>query len=162
MHNYFFRRKAHKKKNTPRAGDSKNKDQSPSETTLVEKFEEKPQVEQNNVVPEKLIENAAESRAKKEKAESTKAKPTTTRTKPTKATKPKPKPPTKTKKPVNSNKVKTSENKNKPRAKGTLYGLSSLKRVGDVAVNIMSNRTMVKSKFAVGPLILRVEKEVRI
>lgn len=110
--------------------------------------------------------DASESRALKEKAtESGKAKPTTTRPKaPTKVTKPKPKPPVKTttKKPVTKpNKVKTTSVKSKPRAKGTLYGLSSLRRVGDVAVNIMSDHTTVKSNFAVGPLILRVEKEVR-
>ncbi|KAF9424114.1 hypothetical protein HW555_000823 [Spodoptera exigua] len=50
----------------------------------------------------------------------------------------------------------------KPAAKppGTLYGLSSLRRTGDVSVSIMADHTTVKSNFAVGPLILRVEKEV--
>lgn len=115
---------------------------------------------------EQVQNDTTESRALKENvAESGKAKPTTTRPKaPTKATKPKPKPPVKTttKKPVTKpSKVKTTSVKSKPRAKGTLYGLSSLRRVGDVAVNIMSDHTTVKSNFAVGPLILRVEKEVR-
>lgn len=95
--------------------------------------------------------------------QTSKAKPTTTKPKPpTKATKPKRKPPVKntSKKPVtNKNKIKTSD-KNKPRAKGTLYGLSSLKRDGDVTVSIMSDHTTIKSNFVVGPLILRVEKEV--
>lgn len=103
-----------------------------------------------------------ESRAIKEKATSTKAKSTTVKPKPAKTAKPKPKPSTKftTKKPpTNKNKTKSSE-KSKPRAKGTLYGLSSLRRSGDVAVSIMSDHTTVKSNFAVGPLILRVEKEV--
>lgn len=113
---------------------------------------------------------AEEPRAIKEKA-SEKAKPTVTRKPavkppvkaPTKATKPKPKPTkTTTKKPATNktkNKTKTSE-KSKPRAKGTLYGLSSLRRTGDVSVSIMADHTTVKSNFAVGPLILRVEKEV--
>lgn len=69
---------------------------------------------------------------------------------------------TTTKRPsVTKNKVKTTPEKSKPRAKGTLYGLSSLRRTGDVAVNLLSDHTTVKSNFAVGPLILRVEKEVR-
>lgn len=101
-----------------------------------------------------------ESRAIKEKATSTKAKSTTVKPKPAKTAKPKPKPSTTTKKPsTNKNKTKSSE-KSKPRAKGTLYGLSSLRRSGDVAVSIMADHTTVKSNFAVGPLILRVEKEV--
>lgn len=116
-----------------------------------------------------IIQNPSAARALNA-AESSKAKPTTIKTKPptktpkppTKPTKSKPKPPTKTttKKPTTTkNKTKTSE-KSKPRAKGTLYGLSSLKRTGDVTVNIMTNHTTVKSNFAVGPLILRVEKVV--
>lgn len=115
---------------------------------------------------------AVESRAIKTKAsESTKAKPTTTRPKPpTKTkTKPKPKPPAKTttKKPETNNKNKTknktkTSEKNKPRAKGILYGLSSLRRSGDVAVSILADHTTVKSNFAVGPLVLKVEKEVRV
>lgn len=111
---------------------------------------------------------ANEPRAIKDKAGSEKAKPTPVRTKPakapTKATKPKPKPTkaplkTTTKKPPTKNKTKTSQ-KSKPRAKGTLYGLSSLRRTGPVSVSIMADHTTVKSNFAVGPLILRVEKEV--
>lgn len=110
----------------------------------------------------------AESRATKTKPSENiklKAKPTPTpkpKPKPPTKSKPKPKPPTKstTKKPTTiKNKTKTSE-KSKPRAKGILYGLSSLRRDGDVAVNIMSDHTTVKSNFVVGPLILKVEKEV--
>lgn len=112
-----------------------------------------------------------QSRALKEKAEVAKAKPTPkpTKAKPTKApTKTSTKAPSKrkpaktpTKKPTKKkNKVKSTTEKSKPRAKGTLYGLSSLRRTGDVAVSIMSDHTTVKSNFAVGPLILRVEKEV--
>lgn len=128
-----------------------------------------PDIQSNNPINEVVEKNEGlESRAIKEKPENTKAKPTAVKAKPpTKTTKPKPKPPVKstTKKPVTKNKtknkVKNSSEKSKPRAKGTLYGLSSLRRVGDVAVNIMSEYTAVKSNFAVGPLILRVEKEVR-
>lgn len=104
--------------------------------------------------------SASESRAAKQKA---KPKSTTPRPKPpAKTTKPKTKVTTKatTAKPVNKNKVKASE-KSKPRAKGILFGLSSLRRMGDVAVNIMSDHTTVRSNFAVGPLVLRVEKEVK-
>lgn len=115
---------------------------------------------------------ANEPRAIKDKA-GEKAKPTAVRAKPTvkpptKVTKAKPKPTkapakapakTTTKKPPTKNKTKTSQ-KSKPRAKGTLYGLSSLRRTGDVSVSIMADHTTVKSNFAVGPLILRVEKEV--
>lgn len=46
------------------------------------------------------------------------------------------------------------------RAKAILYGLSSLRRDGDVLVNVLSTHTIVKSRFLVGPLTLRVEKEV--
>lgn len=48
------------------------------------------------------------------------------------------------------------------RAKAILYGLSSLRRDGDVLVNVMNTHTTVKSKFLVGPLTLKVEKEVSI
>ncbi|CAK1596278.1 unnamed protein product [Parnassius mnemosyne] len=123
-----------------------------------------PLVDQKVMEATKESPQNTETRALKEKSgtETAKAKPTTTRPKPpTNATKPKPKPPVKTttKKPVDKNKTKTGE-KSKPRAKGTLYGLSSLRRTGDVAVSILSDHTTVKSNFAVGPLILKVEKEV--
>ncbi|KAF6198773.1 hypothetical protein GE061_006795 [Apolygus lucorum] len=45
------------------------------------------------------------------------------------------------------------------RARATLYGLSSIQRDGDVTVNVMSSHTTVKTKFLVGPLVLKVEKE---
>ncbi|KOB75788.1 putative ubiquitin-protein ligase/hyperplastic discs protein [Operophtera brumata] len=147
------RKSSNKKKNTAR-GEIKQ-----TSTEVPEKTKEQ-NLQVNEVMPEsavKLIENASESRAL-DPAATSKAKPTTIKTKPptktpkppTKQTKPKPKP-TKstTKKPTTTkNKTKTSE-KSKPRAKGTLYGLSSLKRTGDVTVNIMSNHTTVKSNFAV-------------
>jgi len=41
-----------------------------------------------------------------------------------------------------------------------MYGLSSLRRDGDVTVNVMNSHTTVKTKFLVGPLTLKVEKEV--
>lgn len=46
------------------------------------------------------------------------------------------------------------------RAKATLHGLSSLRRDGDVIVNVMNTYTTVRTKFLVGPLTLKVEKEV--
>lgn len=133
---------------------------------VTNQIEQKNEIE-NAVTKDEIIANenieqmAIESRASKNP--NSKAKATTAKPKPNKTTKPKakPKPPPKTttKKPAIKNKVKTSE-KSKPRAKGTLYGLSTLRRSGDVAVSIMSNHTTIKSNFAVGPLILRVEKEV--
>lgn len=57
------------------------------------------------------------------------------------------------------NKTKAASKKtSKPRA--TLFGLSSIRRDGDVMVNMMANHTTVKSNFVLGPLTLRVEKEV--
>lgn len=53
---------------------------------------------------------------------------------------------------------KKQANANAKQAKATLYGLSSLKRVGNVKVNPMSDYTTVKSNFVLGPLILKVEK----
>ncbi|KAG8222531.1 hypothetical protein J437_LFUL004567 [Ladona fulva] len=52
------------------------------------------------------------------------------------------------------------QGRNKPRAKATLMGLSSIRRDGDVSVNLMSSHTSVRSNFLLGPLILKVEKEV--
>lgn len=43
-------------------------------------------------------------------------------------------------------------------AKATLFGLSSLKRVGNVKVQPTSDFTTVKSNFVLGPLMLKVEK----
>lgn len=51
---------------------------------------------------------------------------------------------------------KTSESVKK--AKATLFGLSSLKRVGNVKVTPGNEYTSVKSNFVLGPLMLRVEK----
>lgn len=53
---------------------------------------------------------------------------------------------------------KKQANPNAKQAKATLYGLSSLKRVGNVKVNPMGDFTTVKSNFALGPLMLKVEK----
>ncbi|XP_063240889.1 clumping factor A-like [Bacillus rossius redtenbacheri] len=58
----------------------------------------------------------------------------------------------------NKNKKRTS-NRTRPGAKATLYGLSSLKRDGDVTVNMMSSHNTIKTKFTIGPLMLKVEKE---
>ena len=60
-----------------------------------------------------------------------------------------------------SSPTKTPTKKSPVRAKATLYGLSSLRRDGDVIVNVMNSQTTVRSKFLVGPLTLKVEKEVR-
>jgi hypothetical protein len=53
-----------------------------------------------------------------------------------------------------------NKERQRPGAKATLYGLSSIRREGDVTVNMMSSHTTVKTKFTVGPLILKVEREV--
>lgn len=53
---------------------------------------------------------------------------------------------------------KKQANPNAKQAKATLYGLSSLKRIGNVKVNPMGEFTTVKSNFALGPLMLKVEK----
>lgn len=158
------RKSSSKKKQTKRAGNTAVTENKTVEgLTKTNEINDAPLID-SKIVDEKKTEEQTETRVLKDKSVTPngKAKPTTTRPKPpTKATKPKPKPPVKTttKKPVNKNKTKTSE-KSKPRAKGTLYGLSSLRRNGDVAVNILSDHTTVKSNFAVGPLVLRVEKEV--
>lgn len=39
-----------------------------------------------------------------------------------------------------------------------MFGLSSLKRTGNVTVNAMADYTTVKSNFILGPLTLKVEK----
>lgn len=44
-------------------------------------------------------------------------------------------------------------------AKATLYGLASLKRVGNVKVVPSTDFTTVKSNFVLGPLMLKVEKQ---
>ncbi|CAH1965805.1 unnamed protein product [Acanthoscelides obtectus] len=64
----------------------------------------------------------------------------------------------------NKNKTKQGNNANKnkkkaPKAKATLFGLSSIKRDGDVVVNMQADHTTVKSNFVLGPLTLRVERE---
>lgn len=60
----------------------------------------------------------------------------------------------------NNNKTKSGSKKqgNAKQAKATLFGLSSLKRVGNVKVNPMADFTTVKSNFVLGPLMLKVEK----
>lgn len=157
--NIVSRKTSNKKKNAARAGNAeKTSDKIASNDTEKINNVDKPSSEK----PVEQIQNAAEGRALK--SESGKAKPTPKPKPPTKTTKPKTKPtskPSTNKKPVpTKNKTKTTVSKSKPRAKGTLYGLSSLRRTGDVTVSILSDHTTVKSNFAVGPLILRVEKEV--
>lgn len=56
------------------------------------------------------------------------------------------------------NAQKKQQKSNAKQAKATLYGLSSLKRVGNVKVNPTSEFTTVKSNFVLGPLMLKVEK----
>lgn len=56
--------------------------------------------------------------------------------------------------------TKQKNTKGRPRAKATLYGLSTIKRDGNVTVNIMSSHTTIKTRFLVGPLMLKVEKQV--
>lgn len=56
---------------------------------------------------------------------------------------------------------KKQANPNAKQAKATLYGLSSMKRVGNVKVNPMAEFTTVKSNFVLGPLMLKVEKTSR-
>lgn len=68
---------------------------------------------------------------------------------------------TKTKSKTKKNKTKANGNgKKAPKVRATLFGLSSLRRDGDVDVRTMSDHTTVKSDFVLGPLTLRVEKEV--
>lgn len=66
----------------------------------------------------------------------------------------------------NNNKNKNNKNKanekKTAKAKATLFGLSSIKRDGDVSVNMMADHTTVKTNFILGPLTLRVEREVKI
>ncbi|EFN70842.1 hypothetical protein EAG_02515 [Camponotus floridanus] len=58
-----------------------------------------------------------------------------------------------------NNKNKKKSTKSRPKARATLYGLASLQRTGDVSVNMMSDHTTIKTKFSLGPLVLKVEKE---
>ncbi|CAL1686463.1 unnamed protein product [Lasius platythorax] len=58
-----------------------------------------------------------------------------------------------------SNKNKTKTKSTRPKARATLYGLASLQRSGDVSVNMMSDHTTIKTRFSLGPLVLKVEKE---
>lgn len=52
----------------------------------------------------------------------------------------------------------SSSGQKKGRARGTLYGLSTLRRQGNVRVNVLGDHTNVKSNFVLGPLVLKVEK----
>lgn len=61
----------------------------------------------------------------------------------------------------NRNKTKQSnKTQPKPKVKATLFGLSTLKRDGDVLVNVVKDHTLVKTNFLLGPLTLRVDREV--
>ncbi|CAG9862768.1 unnamed protein product [Phyllotreta striolata] len=44
-------------------------------------------------------------------------------------------------------------------SRATLFGLSTIRRNGDVTVNVLKDRTLLKSNFLMGPLTLRVERE---
>ena len=57
-------------------------------------------------------------------------------------------------------KKNTNKKSQHPRAKATLYGLSTIHRSGDVTVNMMNTHTTVRTNFLLGPLVLKVEKEV--
>jgi hypothetical protein len=52
------------------------------------------------------------------------------------------------------------QQQSRQRAQATLIGLSSLRREGDVTVNSMAQHTTIRSRFLLGPLTLRVEKQV--
>lgn len=56
------------------------------------------------------------------------------------------------------NKTKSTQKRQQPRARGVLYGLSTLKRQDNVRVNAQADHTTVKSNFVLGPLVLKVEK----
>lgn len=90
--------------------------------------------------------------------------------KPAAAEKPKQKTKTSTNTQQNANKKNKRKNSTKKQpsvesktqaakqAKATLFGLPSLKRVGNVKVTPSADYTTVKSNFALGPLMLKVEK----
>lgn len=63
------------------------------------------------------------------------------------------------KKNKNKNAHPAQSKSTEPQPKATLYGLASLRRMGDVKVNPMADYTTVKSNFLLGPLILKVEKQ---
>ncbi|RZC41341.1 SAGA-associated factor 73-like, partial [Asbolus verrucosus] len=58
----------------------------------------------------------------------------------------------------NKNKTKAVTKRN-PKARATLFGLSSIRRDGDVSVSMMTDHTTVKTNFILGPLTLKVERE---
>lgn len=60
----------------------------------------------------------------------------------------------------NKTKQQATTTKKSPKARATLFGLSSIKRDGDVTVSMMPDHTTVRTNFMVGPLTLRVEREV--
>lgn len=55
--------------------------------------------------------------------------------------------------------TKQASSSSRPSPKATLYGLSSIKRSGNVKVNPMADYTSIKSNFILGPLVLKVEKQ---
>lgn len=65
---------------------------------------------------------------------------------------------TKKQTPVISSSSQKKHSEQVKKAKATLFGLSSLKRVGNVKVIPGNDYTTVKSNFVLGPLQLRVEK----
>ena len=67
---------------------------------------------------------------------------------------------TKSKSKKNKNKISNKNGRKAPKARAMLFGLSSLRRAGDVDVTGSVNFTTVKTNFVLGPLTLRVEKEV--
>lgn len=69
---------------------------------------------------------------------------------------------TKSKSKKNKNTISSKNGRRAPKARAMLFGLSSLRRDGDVDVTGSVNFTTVKTNFMLGPLTLRVEKEVNI
>lgn len=59
---------------------------------------------------------------------------------------------------ISANNATTTTSNKVQRARGVLYGLSTLQRQGNVRVNVLADHTTVRSNFRLGPLQLRVEK----
>lgn len=104
-------------------------------------------------IPEKFITSTAtqkpENRAKPAKVSSATKKTTTKRVS----------------KPQNSSTKQGStpspQATEKPKAQGILYGMASLKRIGNVKVIPEGVNSTIKSRFSLGPLTLRVEKSIK-
>lgn len=89
---------------------------------------------------EQPVEESAELRATSKKTASAKI---TQKTKHTATKEPKP---------------KQEDGEKKTRARGSMYGLASLKRTGNVKVTTENGENTVKSNFILGPLVMKVSK----